>query len=46
MVVYFAAVLNSRTRKKTLSPLDQELEEAEENLEEEIKKLEDVFREE
>ena len=41
-----AAVLNSRTRKKTLSPLDKELEEAEENLEEEIKKLEDVFKEE
>ena len=41
-----AAVLNARTRKKSLSPLDNELEEAEENLEEEIKNLEDVFREE
>jgi hypothetical protein len=40
-----AAVLNSRARKKTLSPFEEELEEAEENLEEEIKSLEEVFRE-
>ena len=40
-----AAVLNSRARKKTLSPFEDELEEAEENLEEEIKSLEEVFRE-
>ena len=40
-----AAVLNSRMRKKTLSPFNNDLEEAEENLEEEIKNLEDVFKE-
>ena len=39
-----ASVLNSKRHKKTLSPLDKD-EDDTENLEEEIKKLEDVFKE-
>lgn len=38
-----ASVLNSKKHKKTLSPLDKDLDEDEKE-EEEIKRLEDVFR--
>ena len=38
-----ASVLNSKRHKKTASPLDRDLDEDE--LEEEIKRLEDVFKE-
>ncbi len=38
-----ASVLNSKKHKKTLSPINQD--EDEEDLEEEIKRLEDVFKE-
>ena len=40
-----ASVLNSTKHKKTLSPLDKDDEETDEKEEEEIKRLEDVFRE-
>ena len=41
-----ASVLNSKRHKKTLSPLNKNEDEDEtDNLEEEIKKLEDVFKE-
>ena len=39
-----AAVLNARSHKKKISPFDKDIEDAEEDLEEEIKNLEDVFR--
>ena len=38
-----ASVLNAKRHKKTLSPLDKDLDDDE--LEEEIKRLEDVFKE-
>jgi hypothetical protein len=40
-----ASVLNSKKHKKTLLPTESESEEDEEKEEEEIKRLEDVFRE-
>ena len=40
-----ASVLNSKKHKKTLSLLDKDDEETDEKEEEEIKRLEDVFRE-
>ncbi len=39
-----ASVLNSKKHKKTLSPLDNDTEEDDEQEKEEIKRLEDVFK--